>query len=144
MSAEEVAALLADGVIEQVKTDVEASRRNLRAAQGHLRSAETVAADDSTGAFALAYDAMRKAIAAHMGANGVRVTGRPGAHHRTGRYARAALDAHGIDEHLAAFDDLRRLRNKTEYDAVIVTEATATEAVAHARAVVEAVERDLV
>lgn len=143
MSAEEVARLLAQGVIERVKADAGAARRNLVAAEAHLRTAETVASVDSTGAFTLAYDAMRKAIVAHMGANGFRVTGRPGAHERTGRYARAALDEHGIDEHLARFDDLRRLRNKTEYEAVIVAEGTVVDAVAHARAIVEAVQRDL-
>ena len=78
-----------------------------------------------------------------MRVNGVRVTSRPGAHGRTGRYARAALDGRGIDDHLAVFDDLRRVRNKTEYDALLVTEATARDAVAHSRAIVEAVERDL-
>lgn len=143
MNAEEVAALLSEGVVERVRTDIGAARRNLLAANAHLRTAETVASDDSTGAFALAYDAMRKAIVAHMGANGFRVTGRPGAHQRTGRYARAALVGHDIEEHLAAFDDLRRLRNKTEYDAVVVTEAAVVDAVAHARAIVDAVERDL-
>ena len=143
MSAEEIAGLLAGGVIQRVKADMRAARRNVLAANAHLRAADTVAADDPTGAFVLAYDAMRKAIVAHMGANGLRVTGRPDAHERTGQYASAALNAQGIDEHLAAFDDLRRLRNKTEYEAVIVLEATATEAVAHARAVVEAVEREL-
>jgi hypothetical protein len=132
LTAEEVAALLAEGVVEQVKTDIAAARRNLLAAHAHLRTAETAAFDDSTGAFVLAYDAMRKAIVAHMSANGFRVTGRPGAHERTGRYARAALAGHDVEEHVAAFDDLRRLRNKTEYNAVVVTEAAVVDAVAHA------------
>ena len=143
MSADDIAALLAQRVVERVKVDVEAARRNLVAANAHLRAAEAVASDDPTGAFVLAYDAMRKAISAHMRANGLRVTSRPGAHERTGRYARAALDACEIDGHLAAFDDLRRVRNKTEYDALIVTEATAADAVVHSRAIVDAVERDL-
>ena len=143
MSAEDVTALLAEGVLEPVKVDAEAAHRDLDTASAHLRAAEAIASIDATGAFALAYDAMRKAIAAHMRVNGVRVTSRPGAHGRTGRYARAALDGRGIDDHLAVFDDLRRVRNKTEYDALLVTEATARDAVAHSRAIVEAVERDL-
>jgi hypothetical protein len=143
VSAEEVAALLAEGVIETVRADLTAASRDVRASESHLRAAEMIASYDPTGAFALAYDAMRKAVVAHMRANGYRVTSRPGAHQRTGRYARAALGGHAIDEHLAAFDDLRQVRNKTEYDALIVAEATAADAVRHARAIVEAVERAL-
>lgn len=143
MSADDVAALLAQGVVERVKVDVKAARRNLLAANAHLHAAETVTAVDPTGAFALAYDATRKAISAHMSTNGLRVTSRPGAHERIGRYARAALDSHEIDDHLVVFDDLRRLRNKTEYDALIVTGATAADAILHARAIVGAVEREL-
>lgn len=143
MSADDIAALIAARVVEEVAADGRAARRNLLAAEAHLKAAATIASDDPTGAFALAYDAIRKAISAHMSANGLRVTSRPGSHQRTGRYARAALDAHEIDEHLSAFDDLRRVRNKTEYDALIVTESTARDAIVHAHGVVAAVVADL-
>ena len=143
MSSEKLATLLAEGAIERVKEDRKAADLNLGSAESHLRSAEAVAADDSEGAFVLAYDAMRKAILAHMQANGFRVSARPGAHYRTGLYAPSALDERGIDEHLAAFDDLRRLRNKSEYKAVRVEETDVAEAVVHARAILDAVKVDL-
>lgn len=143
MSAGRAEKLINEGVVERVTADPEAARRNLDAARAHLRAATAILSEDPTGAFALVYDAMRKAIIGHMNAKGLRVTSRPGAHQRTGRYARAALAGRGIEEHLAAFDDLRRVRNKTEYDALLVTQSTATDALAHARAIVDAVEADL-
>jgi hypothetical protein len=143
VSTEDLAALIAEGVVEPVRVDREAARRDLDAAAAHLRAAEEIASIDATGAFALAYDGMRKAISAHMRVSGVRVTNRPGAHARSGRYARSVLAAREIDEHLRAFDDLRRVRNKTEYDALLVTEATARDALTHSHAILEAVEADL-
>lgn len=143
MTPADVSALVAQGVVERVKPDGRAARRELDAAEAHLGSAEAIVRLDPTGAFVLAYDALRKAISAHMRANGLRVTNRPGAHERTGRYARAALDEHEIDQHLAVFDDLRRVRNKTEYDALLVLEETVELALVHSRAIVAAVEADL-
>jgi len=86
---------------------------------------------------------MRKSVVAHMRANGFRLTGGSGAHFRTGRYGLAALDHLGIAEHLRAFDSLRRLRNRSEYNAVPVDQHAASKAITHARAVVEAVRKEL-
>ena len=53
-----------------------------------------MAADvDAVGAFSLAYDAMRKALVAHMRAHGFRVRSGEGAHYQTGRYGLAALSS---------------------------------------------------
>lgn len=143
MTVEQLEVLLREGVVERVKNDRAAARRDLDAAQAHLVSLQPVSSTDSTGAFGLAYDAMRKAIVAHMRANGLRVRGSRGGHYQTGRYALAALDDLGVTEHLLAFEDLRRLRNKSAYEAVLVEEIDVEEAVAHAQAVVDAVRQVL-
>ena len=61
-------------------------------ARRHIASADMIMADDSTLAFTALYDAIRKAIAAHMRLRGYRMTRGPGAHAKTGEYALAALD----------------------------------------------------
>ena len=143
MSSEELEQLVSKGAIEPVPVDRAAASRDLEAAAAHLVSVETRAAHDPAGAFALAYEAFRKAVVAHMRATGFRVKSRGGAHYQTGRYAHAALDGLGIGEHLRAFEDLRRLRNRSAYEAVPVDERDALEAVTHARAVVEAVDKEI-
>ena len=143
MTSEQLDALLREGAIERAPGDRTAAGRDLAAAEAHLVSLESRSTEDPTGAFTLGYDAMRKAIVAHMRAKGFRARTRGGAHYQTGRYALAALDGLGVTEHLRAFEDLRRLRNKSEYDAVLVDEPDALEAAVHARAVVEAVRREL-
>ena len=55
-------------------------------------------ASDSTLAFTALYDAIRKAISAHMRAHGYRVGRGPGAHAKTGEYAQAAEHASVIVE----------------------------------------------
>jgi hypothetical protein len=143
VSNEEVERLVSERAIERVPVDRAAAYRDLEAAAAHLVSVEAQAVHDPVGAFALAYEAMRKAVVAHMRAAGLRVRTRGGAHYQTGRYARAALGGLGVDEQLRAFEDLRRLRNKSAYEAVPVEERDAREALAHARRVVEAVSGEL-
>jgi HEPN domain len=143
MSAKDVERLVSEGAIERVPVDRAAASRDLESATAHLVSVETRAAHDPAGSFALAYEAFRKAVVAHMRATGLRVKSRGGAHYQTGRYARAALDGLGIEEHLRAFEDLRRLRNRSAYEAVPVDERDALEAVTHARAVVVAVGKEI-
>ena len=83
--------MLSDGVIRRVSADEETAQNELRTAQRHLESAATLSGSDPNAAFQLAYDAARKAIAAHMRANGYRVGSGEGAHAKTGQYAAAAL-----------------------------------------------------
>ena len=143
MTAEQLDELIREGVLERVPSDRAAAGRELSVARAHLQSLEPVSATDPTGAFALAYEAIRRAIVAHMRANGLRVRASRGGHFQTGRYALAALEDLGVTEPLLAFEDLRRLRNKSAYEAVLVEEVDVDEAVAHARAIVTAVEADL-
>jgi hypothetical protein len=99
--------------------------------------------DDLTLAFTALYDAIRKAIAAHMRSRGDRVTRGAGAHAKTGEYALGALDHLDIGAHLDEFDALRDLRDQSEYEALHVDVAEAHEALEHARAIVEAIAGDL-
>lgn len=143
MSEPGVQRLLRDGVIRHVAADEQTARTELATARTHLESAETLSGSDPNAAFQLAYDGARKAIAAHMRASGYRIGSGQGAHAKTGQYASVALDDEGLEPHLDAFDDLRSLRNQSQYDAVVLAEGDVEDALDHARAIVEAVENDL-
>lgn len=143
MGEAEVAALLRGGRVREVPADRETALGELEIAQRHVASARLLLDADPTLSFVALYDAMRKAISAHMRANGLRVTGGPGQHMKVGEYARAALEHLDIDDHLAEFDTLRDLRNQSEYDALWVKPGDVTRAVVHVAAILEAVTADL-
>lgn len=139
MTEADVQRLLAERKIERVEPDPETAREEIATARRHIAAAAEIAELDPTLAFIGLYDAMRKAIQAHMRANGYRITKGQGAHVKTGEYALAALDALGIEEHLDEFDALRQLRNQSEYEALFVQPDEVDEILAHARTIVEAV-----
>ncbi len=141
--ADSVDQLIAEGVIVRVHADAKAARRDTVAARVHLKSAAVVAESDPVGAFGLAYDATRKALVAHMRAQGLRVRSGAGAHYQTGRYGLAALGGRGVDDALQQFDTLRSLRNRSEYRGALVKEADVHEAISHAEVVLNVVEADL-
>jgi len=143
VSDDDVARLVGEGVIRHAEADLRGARTELATARVHLETAASVASQDPAAAYAIAYDAARKAISAHMRATGFRVGKGHGAHARIGVYAAAALDDRGIDEQLERYDELRRLRNQAEYDALLVDEADVGDALDQAAAIVAAVERDL-
>lgn len=143
MASSEVDALLAEGAIVRVGSDVKAARADVRAARVHLSSAATIAESDPVGAFSLAYDAIRKALVAHMLLNGFRVRSGIGAHYQTGRYGLAALSGLGVDDPLRAFDRLRSLRNRSEYRGALVKEADVDVAMAHAHAILAVVAAEI-
>lgn len=143
MSEDDVARLVDEGFVRYAEPDLDAARRDLATAKAHLESSGSLASQDPVAAFAIAYDAARKAISAHTRASGFRVGKGHGAHARVGLYAAAALTDLGIDDQLEQYDDLRRLRNQFEYDALLVSEADVDDALAQATAIVAAVERDL-
>ena len=74
MSQEELDALVAEGVIEPVAPDPETARIELEQARLHVESAAEIAERDPVAAFAIGYDAIRKALSAHMRGSGYRVT----------------------------------------------------------------------
>ncbi len=143
MTDADVQLLLEQRKIQIVAADPETARAELETARSHIASAEKIMAEDPTLAFTALYDAMRKAIAAHMRSRGYRVTRGPGAHMRTGEYARAALDHLDVDRHVDEFDLLRDLRHQAEYEARPVDVEEVPEALVHARAVVDAIDGDL-
>ena len=143
MTEADVQQLLADRKIERVEADPETAQEEIATARRHIAAAAEIAELDPTLAFTGLYDAIRKAIQAHMRANGYRISKGPGAHVKTGEYALAALDALGIEEHLDEFDALRQLRNQSEYEALFVQPGEVEQARSHARAIVDAVEAAL-
>jgi hypothetical protein len=135
----EIERLLRVGRIERVEADPAAARDKLREAGRHLDSAAEIADTDPAGAYALVYDAARKAIDAHMLAAGYRASkNRPGAHEATARYASMAL---GDDAR--PFDRMRRNRNRSEYGVWDVGRSTLEADLEHARRIVHAVENEL-
>ena len=143
MSQDGLDRMVAERALEQVAADPETARIELEQARLHVESAAEIADRDPVAAFSVGYDAIRKAIAAHMRAGGYRLTRGAGHHARTGSYARAALDEEQIDEHLEAFDELRQLRNQGEYDALLIDVGDVADVLAHAEAIIRAVERSL-
>jgi hypothetical protein len=143
MTEADVQRLLAKGKIRTVSPDPETAQAESDVARRHIASAEKIAADDPTLAFAALYDAMRKTITAHMRSRGYRVTRGPGAHAKTGEYALAALDHLDIGSHLDEFDALRDIRNQSEYEALHVDVDEVREALEHVSAIVEAIADDL-
>jgi HEPN domain len=143
MTEADVRRLLVEKKIRTVRPDPETAQVELDVARRHIASAEKIMDDDATLAFTALYDAIRKAIAAHMRSRGYRVARGPGAHAKTGEYALAALDHLDIEAHLDEFDTLRDLRNQSEYEALSVGVDEVREAFEHATEVVDAVARDL-
>jgi len=143
MGDSKVEELVPAGVIRRTENDDATARAELATARSHLESAAAVAGSDPNAAFQLAYDATRKSIVAHMRAKGFRVGSGTGGHVKTGRYAAAALDDPALARHIVAFDDMRTVRNQSEYDALLLDERDALDALEHAHAIVAAVERDL-
>jgi len=143
MSQEELDELVAEGVIEPVVPDPETARIELGQARLHVESAAEIAERDPVAAFAIGYDAIRKALSAHMRGRGYRVTKGKGHHTRTGRYAASAIDDAGVEEHVEAFDELRQLRNQSEYDALVLNADDVADALARAGAIINTVAKDL-
>jgi hypothetical protein len=138
----ELEALIEAGTVLRAEADREAALRDLLAAAAHLRSAEAMTASDPTGGFALACDATRKAITAHMRVRGFRVRKGRGEHERVGKYATAALDQ-AIADHLDALEEMRRLRHQSEYGARLIEPHELETGLVHARAIVGSVEAEL-
>lgn len=143
MAEADVRKLLAEKKLREVAPDPETAQVEIEVARRHIASAETIMNADSTLAFTALYDAIRKAISAHLRARGYRVGRGPGAHQKTGEYAQAALDHIDISAHLDEFDALRDLRNQSEYEALSVEIGEVREALEHASVIVEAIAGDL-
>jgi len=138
-----VAQLLNEGRLERVAPDIEGAWRRLDEARRHLDSSATLASTDPSFAYVALYDAARKALVAHMEANGYRPTNRPGAHQTVGMYGEATVATGEARSHVLAFDRLRQVRNRSEYGSQIIGQQMLTAAREHARQIVVAVQASL-
>lgn len=140
----EVDAMLAAGELQRVPASREHADNLLALAVQHLASARSVVATDPEGAYAIGYDASRKALAAVLENQGLRATSR-GGHIAIYRAVQAQLDP-PLGATLRPFDRMRRRRNSLEYpdfDAPTVSAADVTEDLERARAIVDLAGRTL-
>ncbi|MHB1536008.1 MAG: hypothetical protein ACYC1D_15635 [Acidimicrobiales bacterium] len=98
---------------------------------------------DPTMAYVVLYDAARKAITAHMLANGCRAAKRPGSHQAVALYGQATITASGAVSHIRALDRMRQVRNRSEYDRQPITGRLLATDLGHAQAIVAAIEAAL-
>lgn len=135
--------LLREKRVERVARDAARAEAKLEEAERHLRSSQAIASDDPEGAYALLYDAARKAVDAHMAANGFRASkSRPGAHEATALYAAEVIrGAYAADAR--ALNRMRRQRNRAEYGAWHIAASRLQQDHRHAERIVEAVRNQL-
>lgn len=109
----EVDTLLEGGELERVTPDSDLAVRLLADSARHIESARSAAAlGDLTGAYQLAYDALRKAAAALLAVQGLRATSR-GGHIAIQDAVRAQFGGPGSP--FLSFGRIRRNRNAYEY-----------------------------
>ncbi len=133
-----VSELVAEQRLDRIRPSRDQGTALLDAAQRHAESARKLARSDPLGSIALAYDAVRKAVAGHMAANGLRLANAPGAHRAVVSYAEDRLEDVLSQEQLDAIERLRRARNQAEYEAVEIPSREVAWLVAHAAAIVPA------
>jgi HEPN domain-containing protein len=113
-----IEALLAQGHLQAVPANAERAENLLAQAVRHLNSAKELAPDDREGAYALVYDAARKALAALLENQGLRATSSGGCIVLY-EAVRAQLDP-PLGKLLRPFQRLRRKRNSVEYPDFLV------------------------
>ncbi len=139
---EALAALVARRRLQPVPPGPEQAAAVLAQARSHLASARLLADTDPEGAYALGYDAARKALVALLEARGYRATTRGG--HIAVLEAASALLGSEHATILRPVDRIRRRRHQAEYpsrDAPRVTAEDVTEDAERVDAVVALVDR---
>jgi hypothetical protein len=110
---ERVQELLDEGDLEQTTPDVSIARYMLDDAARHLSTASAaLSLDDRSGAYQLAYDALRKSAASLLEAQGLRATSR-GGHIAVQEAISAQFGA--VVRDIRSFGRIRRARNSFEY-----------------------------
>lgn len=122
------------GLIEAVSTDRSRADQWLNDAERHLEAARLVGELDPSGAYVLAYDAARRAVAAALLMDGFRVLSRPGAHRALAQYSDWLATETG-ERALTRFDRMRRNRNQSEYGSKAFGEAEVEAGIDTARAI---------
>ena len=143
-----IAELLQVGDLEQVTADLAIAQLLLDDAGRHLATAATaLSSGDLSGAYQLAYDALRKSAASLLAAQGLRATSRGG--HVAVQEATMAQFGSTVRA-FRSFGRIRRARNSFEYPSTVtpgpsaddVTDAIAAATQAH-QAAVTILEQDL-
>lgn len=106
-------ALISSGELERVPASRQAAEGELVRARTHIESARKLLASDPEGAYTLAYDAARRALAAVLQNQGLRGTSR-GGHTVIYEAVRAQLDP-PLGPILRPFNRMRARRNEVEY-----------------------------
>ena len=120
-------ALIGSGELERVPPSQQAAEAELVRARTHVDSARLLSEADPEGAYTLAYDAARRALAAVLQNQGLRATSR-GGHTAIYEAVRAQLDP-PLGSILRPFNRMRARRNEVEYrssEAPRVTSAEVT------------------
>ncbi|UOZ07678.1 hypothetical protein [Amycolatopsis sp. WQ 127309] len=139
---ERIDAFLARGAIEHVPASREAAEAELVRARTHLASARQLQDTDPEGAYTLAYDSARRALAAVLQNQGLRVTSR-GGHVTVYEAVLAQLDP-PMGPVLRPFNRMRVRRNEVAYrssEAPSVTAEDVTADVAKVEALIEVAEK---
>lgn len=140
----DIEAMLTASELQRVSPSREHADRLLVQAGQHIGSARLTAVADPEGAYALAYDAARKALVAVLENQGLRATTR-GGHLAVYRAVRAQLDP-PLGAVLRPFDRMRRQRNAQEYpsfDAPALTVEDVLEDVTKAEQIIDTAARTL-
>ncbi|MCX5194641.1 hypothetical protein OOK31_12165 [Streptomyces sp. NBC_00249] len=137
-----VDALIGGGQLERVPASHQAAEAELVRARTHVGSARQLAATDPEGAYTLAYDAGRRALAAVLQNQGLRATSR-GGHTVIYEAVRAQLDP-PLGSILRPFNRMRARRNEVEYrssEAPTVTPQEVAADLAKVEALIELAEK---
>ncbi|QPP06862.1 hypothetical protein G4Z16_11175 [Streptomyces bathyalis] len=117
--------LITRGEIERVPASQQAAEAELRRSRTHVASARELLRSDPEGAYTLAYDAARRALAAVLQNQGLRATSR-GGHRAVYEAVRAQLDP-PLGNVLRPFNRMRTRRNEVEYRSSEAPSVTAEE-----------------
>lgn len=101
--------------LDRIKADMSAAGFRINDARGNVGGARQVKDTTPTLAISACHDAARKAITAHMIANGYRPKKGDGSHRIVVDYARIVLAGLLPDDDILALDDLRTDRGEAEY-----------------------------
>lgn len=99
---------------EQVRSDMNVAGNRMNDAIGTARAAAQIVETSHTAAVSLSHDATRKAITAHMAAQGLRPKKGEGAHRVVTDYAANGLSHLLSAADIEAIDELRRARGRAE------------------------------
>ena len=141
---EKIEQLLKDGDLQKVEASRDQADRLIDQAFQHLNSAATLKDSDPEGAYALLYDAARKALVACLENQGLRPTSR-GGHIATIEAVRAQLDSILVGI-LRPCDRMRRTRRAAEYPPSgypIISQEQVEEDLPKAKQIVEKMEQVL-